>query len=296
MHETPSEPDASDGTAKHDPDSQEGTVARDIAAASVRDTGSSTLPRWMIGVIAVAALVVAGLITAQILTLNALNENRAGIESLNETLAGQVESIGDEINGLAKDIADLGTSVQALVLAPQAEAGGASTIEPPAASVPAGYLPRFERDAPDQALGMTMGTIEGTDAYTDQPVSIDPADGTRRVWMVWAHWCPYCQQEIPLLSDWYPEASERYETELVTVTTSIDPSRGNPLDAYLDNGDFPFPIVVDASNRMAAKMGVSAFPFWVVTSGSGEVLLRAPGLLQTDHIEELFEQVENIGA
>ena len=143
---------------------------------------------------------------------------------------------------------------------------------------------------------MKLGEIQGVDAYTENVETYDPADGTKRVWMVWAHWCPFCQQELPELSDWYPTVEDQYSTELVTVTTSISPERGNPLEEYLDAEQFPFPVIVDPESALAVQMGVSAFPFWLVTDGDGEVLLRATGLLHIDQVINLFNQLENLGA
>ncbi len=247
---------------------------------------------WAIGITAMAGVLGLALITTQVLTLNSLNETKAEIGVMQE----QIGRVGDEINGLAEEIADVGTNVEELVLADALNSDNSSALESPSQTAPAGYLPRFDRNAPDQALGMTMGSIDGIDGYSEEVVSIDPADGTRRIWMVWAHWCPYCQQELPTLADWYPTVADQYEAELVTVSTNIDPSRGNPLEEYLAEGQFPFPVIVDATNDAAVKMGISAFPFWVVTDGDGVVLLRSPGLLDVSQMENLFTQLESLEA
>lgn len=247
--------------------------------------------KWAIGITVMAGVLGLGLITTQILTLVSLNETNAEIAAVQE----EIGLVGDEINGLAFEIAGLGTNVEELVLADALNSDNSSALESPAQAAPAGYLPRFDRNAPDQALGMAMGTIDGLDGYSEELVSIDPSDGTKRIWMIWAHWCPYCQQELPILTDWYPTVADQYETELVTVSTNIDPSRGNPLEEYLVENQFPFPVIVDPTNVAATKMGISAFPFWVVTDGDGVVLLRTPGLLEVPQLEQLFTQLENLG-
>ena len=128
-----------------------------------------------------------------------------------------------------------------------------------------------------------------------EATTIDPTDGTKRVWLIWAHWCPYCQQELPEISTWYPENADRFpNSELVTVTTSMDPSRGNPLDEYLEAEQFPFPVLVDEDSKLAAQFGTSAFPFWVVTNGDGTVLYRTAGLIGPDAVEQLFTQLEQV--
>nr|MDJ0792264.1 TlpA disulfide reductase family protein [Acidimicrobiia bacterium] len=124
-------------------------------------------------------------------------------------------------------------------------------------------------------------------------VTIDPADGQKRIWMVWAHWCPYCQDELPALAASYDDYAEQYPgISIATVTTSIDPTRGNPLDAYLEANQFPFPVLVDEDSSMAAQFGVSAFPFWVVTDGDGIVLLRSAGFLDEPQLASLIESLD----
>jgi thiol-disulfide isomerase/thioredoxin len=195
-------------------------------------------------------------------------------------LEGQIDDVSASVGRVATDIATLGAST------PPAESQ-------PAPSIPAGYLPRHVQGQQDTALGLTLGSIEGPDAYTGAASVIEPADGTKRIWMVWAHWCPYCQQELPELSSMYAELQATFPSiEIATVTTSIDPERGNPLDEYLAEAQFPFPVVVDDELRLAGKMGVSAFPFWLVTDGDGTVLLRLSGYLEPARVMELASTLD----
>jgi thiol-disulfide isomerase/thioredoxin len=248
--------------------------------------------RWAVGMAVMLSIIVLTLVTAQVFLISSMNDTKSEIEAMQ----AQLGSIDDSVSALSDDLAVVSGSIEEAASAPQVEGGGSSALDSPAASAPPGYLPRFDKTTQDGAVGMTLGPIEGVDAYTAETVSFDPADGTKRIWMIWAHWCPFCQQELPLLTDWYPTVSDDYETELVTVSTSIDPSRGNPLEAYLAESQFPFPVVVDANSDAAIKMGVSAFPFWVVTDGDGEVLLRTTGLLELAQVQSLLDQMENLGS
>ncbi len=228
-----------------------------------------------------------GLVLMQVLLLLTLNDTKNELSALQDDVAsldGSVAALSDDLEAVAADVT--------LSVSQSVEGAGASSIESPIQTAPAGYLPRFERGVADAAQGMRLGAIEGVDGYSNEATTIDPADGTRRVWMIWAHWCPYCQEELPHLNDWYPTVADGFDAELVTVTTSIDESRGNPLPDYLTANQFPFPVIVDGDSQMAAKMGVSAFPFWIITDGDGEVLLRTAGLLSTEQLSGLFEQLD----
>jgi len=61
-----------------------------------------------------------------------------------------------------------------------------------------GDLPLFDDTTNDLAVAgaMTLATIEGTEYYTSAQVAYAPESGTGRVWLVWAHWCPYCQSQL----------------------------------------------------------------------------------------------------
>lgn len=232
--------------------------------------------------IGIGAFVAIVLIASQVYLVATVAKTQSDLSSL-ET---QVASVDGAVE-------DLSVEIVAAAQAPSQP----STVASPAPAVPEGFLPRYTRGAQDTALGLKLPTIEGTDAYSDAATSVDPTDGTKRVWMIWAHWCPFCQEELPGLSDWYPTMADKYpNSEFVTVTTSIDPSRGNPLPEYLASEQFPFAVMVDKDTKIAAQLGVSAFPFWVVTNGDGTVLYRTAGLIGLQAVDQLFTRLEQIDA
>ncbi len=191
-------------------------------------------PNQTLRAIGVTAIIVAVILlgASQVFIITSQNSTNSQIESLDQ----QIDDLNSSVGDVSDQVDDIAVSAAA---AAANNAAGAAT---PAPAVPAGFLPRFSNQGPDQAVGLTLTTVEGPDAYTDAMLTFDPADGKKRVWMVWAHWCPYCQQELPELNAWWPEASSNYpSTELVTVTTSMDPSRGNALEPYLESSQFVFP-------------------------------------------------------
>ena len=242
-------------------------------------------------------IVVVGLVVAVLLILNqfyllsSLQKINTDLETSTQNLEltdqfteqisdleSSMDYISDRIDGLADEIED---------------AADSSSTDDTTLVVPSEDLPRYPEQGADQAIGRTLASIEGSDPYTDEAIIIDPTDGTKRVWMVWAHWCPYCQEELPELNAWWPESSGNYPSvELVTITTSIDPSRGNPLDEYLEESQFVFTIVEDPDNEIVAKMGVNAFPFWLITDGAGTVLYRSAGRVGIERVEQLFGLLE----
>ncbi len=269
----------------------ESTTEPSAVSSSTPETGAAPARParwWLVGGVAVILI----LLAVQVVLLATLDQT---VDELAATrlevadLEARVAVVDASVTGLSEDIDALADSVGT---APADSTGTAGSAE----GLSTGFLPRFEQGQQDRALGMRLGPLSGPDAYSGETVSVDPADGTKRIWMIWAHWCPYCQQELPSLASIYPSLTSDYpDIELLTITSSIDPSRGNPLGTYLEDGQFPFPILVDDDSELAGRLGVNAFPFWVVTDGDGTVLLRTTGLLEGARFQDLVTSLDAYG-
>lgn len=229
-------------------------------------------------------------IALQIVQLRQSDEIESEVAALAEDVT-DLKPLRRDVDVLADQVAALDGQIDAVV-----NAAGASPAAIPAQG-PDGGLPRFEDSANDPAVlgGMTLATISGPEYYSGSEVAWAPSDGKARVWMVWAHWCPYCQAELPELSTWYPENAARFpNVELITITSAIDDTRDNPLVPYLDTEQFPFPVLVDETGEVSQLFGTTAFPFWVVTDSNGTVVLRVAGALGIDSVDQIFAQLETM--
>ncbi len=263
----------------------------DVTAREERSRTSGTarglLIALAIGLVAVFAMQVFTLISASRTDeqITALDENITDLDQQIALVSGDVATIQKSVDVVDEKVDDLAAGS---LIAPAAS-GASAAVAP---GVPTGYLPLFEGQ-PDAARDLVLGEVTGVEYYTKTEMTVNPADGTARAWLIWAHWCPYCQQELPPLSDWYAENADQYpNVELISVTSSIDPARGNPLEPYLDELQLPFPAILDPDLALAEQFGLSAYPFWVFTSGDGRTLLRTAGLLGVEQIEILFNQLE----
>ncbi len=251
---------------------------------------TSTSSRGLLMAIAVGIVVV---LAVQVFTLVSSSRTDEQIAALDERIASvgsDVVTIQDSVAALDGKVEELSTSA---LVAPAAS--GASAADAPAE--PAGVLPPFEQGQPDAALGVVLGEVTGTEYYTGEEMTFDPSDGVSRAWLIWAHWCPHCQREMPAVTDWYGENADAYpNVELVSITSAIDPSRGNPLEPYLDELQTPFPVLVDDDSRLADQFGLNAFPFWVFTSPDGTTVLRVAGYLEIDQVAEIFAQLDSLSS
>jgi thiol-disulfide isomerase/thioredoxin len=255
------------------------------------DPASSTAKRDLsTGILALIAVLLVGVLVLQFLQLQKAGDTSAEVAALAEDVT-DLKPLRRDVDILVDQVAALDGRVGAALNA----VGASPTAIPTQGSN--GSLPAFEDSSNDAAvLGeMTLASISGPEYYSGAEAAFAPTDGTARVWLVWAHWCPYCQAELPDLSVWYPENAARFpNVELVTVTSAIDESKGNPLYPYLDAEQFPFPVVVDESGELSQLFGTTAFPFWVVTDAEGTVVLRVAGAVGTDSIDQIFAQLETM--
>lgn len=226
------------------------------------------------------ALGFAVLVGLQVWTLLALSSTRARLADLEGA-----------VSAVSATVADLDAAVTVVEGRLSGTAASAAPGGPAAAE---GALPRFASGGPDPAVGMTLAPVAGPEWYSGEGVTVDPADGRHRIWLVWAHWCPYCQRELPIVSEWWAaNAADHPDVDIVSITTSIDPSRGNPLEPYLEELQLPFPVIVDGDLTLAARLGVNAFPFWIVTDGEGTVLFRHAGFVEEEGFAGLVAELQS---
>jgi len=247
-------------------------------------------------VLAVALVVVMGL---QVLTMLRVGEISSRLDDL-QTAAHDVDAelgtIRGALDAIEGDIAAIDIPDPAVVTDLATANPGTASAAPTVGESTSG-LPRFTAQGPDPAVGMVLTSFGGTEYYTSTERIYDATDGVARAIFVWAHWCPYCQQEMPLVADWQSAfASDHPNLEIVSVTTAMNPDASNPLEPYLDSGQYPFPVIVDADGSLAASFGVNAFPFWLFVDADGKVLARHAGLLGAEQLDAAFRQLNDIGA
>ncbi len=170
---------------------------------------------------------------------------------------------------------------------PDPIAGGGG--EPGACPVEAGDpLPMLGDDGTDSARGCTIPTAEGVDLAGEE-LTIGP-DGTAKLIVFVAHWCPHCQAEVPRIVDHLADSPMPDDVELLAVSTSANPDAPNyPADAWLDEEGWTAPTLDDVDNSVAQQFGLSAFPFFVAVDAEGAVVARGSGELTMDQFDTLVE-------
>lgn len=240
-------------------------------------------PPLLTSLVILAVIVLIG----QVVVLVGVFNTSSQVSDLSDDVEALTVAATDAVSADVGELTELGSGQSSSAPDDTREGGSGTTF--------GGNLPRFLGAGADPALGRDLGTLAALEYYSGGATTIDSADGIARAYMVWAHWCPFCQEEMPVISEWHEANAASFENfELVSVTTAIDETAENPLVPYLDEGQFPFPVLVDDDGSLSRRLGVNAFPFWVFTAPDGTVIGRAAGFIELDDLEVVFEQLEGL--
>ena len=152
-------------------------------------------------------------------------------------------------------------------------------------------LPLFA--SPDTAVGTLAPSITAT-TFDGDRVSYR-ADGTVRVYGFFAHWCPHCQREVPMVVGLMDSGALPADVEVVAISTSVDQSAANyPPSSWFDRERWPTPVLLDSeSGEIAQAYGLTGFPFWVTVNAEGNVVERSAGALGQDDFLALVDRARS---
>ena len=139
----------------------------------------------------------------------------------------------------------------------------------------------------DSSVGKTAPQITGQ-SFDGTPVSIGN-DGKAKVVMFIAHWCPHCQREVPVITQWLARNGMPSDVSLYAVATATNSDRPNyPPSAWLAKAKWPVTTLADDDKySAAATFGLSAYPFFVAIDPAGRVVARTTGELTTAQFQQL---------
>lgn len=241
-------------------------------------------PAWATALIVLGVLVLVGQIALGILVVDRTS-------TLSESVAANQEAL----DGVDARIDRLGSVVGVVASRLDAiEASGAS--QAPAVAAPSGdALPPIPDSGPDEAVGVELAAFTADDWTSGSAYTVGPSD-TAKIVLIWAHWCPYCQQELPIVQQLIDESAldEFPDVELVSLSTFMDPTRPNPLEPYLEAEQWDFPVLLDPDDSLAARLGVRAVPAWVVLDADNTVLGRFTGAIPGEQVLGIFSELQRI--
>ncbi len=150
-------------------------------------------------------------------------------------------------------------------------------------------------EGPDPAVGAVAPEVRGA-GFDGEPVSITH-DGTPKLLVFLAHWCPHCQREVPVIVDWLEERGRPDGVDVYAIATGTSPDRPNyPPSEWLAREGLDVPTLADDEEGTAANaFGLTAYPYFVVLDGEGRVVVRGSGELGPDQLDALVEAARSGG-
>ncbi|MCZ7628859.1 MAG: TlpA family protein disulfide reductase [Microthrixaceae bacterium] len=124
----------------------------------------------------------------------------------------------------------------------------------------------------DSAVGLAIPKLAG-ESFDGSEVTIDPSDGEPKLVVFLAHWCPNCQQEVPVVQEWIDDGSVPDGLDLYSVSTAVDSGRPNyPPSNWLSGEGWTPPVLLDNEAADAANAwGLPGYPYFVFVDSNGNV-------------------------
>lgn len=150
-------------------------------------------------------------------------------------------------------------------------------------------LPEFSESVDDPAIGEAAPKLVGNN-FAGAPVTLGGASGKQQVVVFFAHWCPHCQREVPIIVS-LAKAGTFKGVELGGVSTGTSKEAPNyPPSDWLRTVGWPAPVLVDTANQTAAKAyGLTGYPYLVFVNADGTVAGRWSGEMPEADLKAVIE-------
>ncbi|MEO8266240.1 MAG: TlpA disulfide reductase family protein [Ilumatobacteraceae bacterium] len=165
-----------------------------------------------------------------------------------------------------------------------------STAETQPVTVTGTPLPTPSDSGADTAIGMTVPTLSGF-GFDGAPIDITPG-GTAKMVVFLAHWCPHCNNEIPVLQSWAEAGGVPQGLDIIGVSTAVNAQRDNyPPSKWMVAREWAWPVLADSvASDAAVAYGVGGFPTFVIVGADGTVKVRSSGELALADLDALVKQ------
>ena len=155
------------------------------------------------------------------------------------------------------------------------------------------FLPEFAGENDDNiARGLQAPIFSGPNENSEI-VSLEK-NGNAKVLLFLAHWCGYCQKEVPAVQEYIDLIGIPDGVEIIAVATSIDRARDNyPPHDWLKEEGWSEAQIYDLDRAIGTAYALNAFPYWVFLDKELNVVARRTGNLPQDHVGQLLLALAN---
>lgn len=134
--------------------------------------------------------------------------------------------------------------------------------------------------------GQPAPSISGQDMYTGRQVSLQEMKGKPTLVTAWAHWCPHCQKELPIIQQLSKEEAGNFNFLTVSTSAGSQPASAQyatPATLMQTQG-ITMPSLRDDGTKGAQALGVEGFPTLLMVDENGIVVGKASGELPKDQL------------
>lgn len=112
------------------------------------------------------------------------------------------------------------------------------------------------------AVDFTLPDLSGT------PVTLSDLRGKIVFLNLWATWCAPCRAEMPSMQALY----ERFKGRDFTMIAVSEDTNAEDVAAFAKELKLTFPILLDTSNRLPGRFGVTGYPETFIIDRDGRVI------------------------
>ena len=172
------------------------------------------------------------------------------------------------------------------------------STEPNTAGLPEGEvtvsgdpLPVFAGENDDNvSIGLPAPTFSAPNENSEI-ISLEK-NGNAKALIFLAHWCGFCQDEVPSVQEWVDTIGVPEGVEIIAIATSIDRARDNyPPQKLLEREGWSETQIYDLDRTIGDAYGLTAFPYWVFLDNELNVKARRTGNLPQDAVGQLLVQL-----
>lgn len=97
----------------------------------------------------------------------------------------------------------------------------------------------------------------------------------------WATWCKPCKKELSNLSSLYPKWKEKWDVEIVAVSTDDSRNRSNVV-TYVNGQAWDFNVLLDSNQKLKRALNFQAIPYTIMLNKAGKIVFTHKGYVSGD--------------
>ncbi len=115
---------------------------------------------------------------------------------------------------------------------------------------------------PQELVGKDAPPLSGKDVTGSGDVNLADMAGKPTLVVFWAHWCPHCQKELPIIQKLSKDM--KGQVNFLTVSTSAQPGQGGEQystpEKFIKTVGITMPTIMDTSGKDARAYALEGFP------------------------------------